>query len=369
MKKNLLSVASALLLCACGAGGTEVEVRNPSSAPCSNETVEILWEPLTARQKDLAPDRVTVLDGGRQIASQVVYAGAQTPQSLIFQVSLPAEGARSYTIRNGVREEYPVQAYGRFVPERADDYAWENDRIGFRVYGPALADPLTPGVDVWLKSTERMIIDDWYARGDYHTDKGEGMDAYKVGRTLGGGASAPLIYGRLWLSGNYATQQRLDNGPIRTTVRLTYAPFAAGDRSVALEKTISLDAGSHFNRVAEVYTGDFDTLPLATGIVMHEVEDTLTGAGYFGILEAASDSKHPELDGRVALGVVLPGDPEIVRADGHLLAIVPIGNGASHVYWSGAGWSKAGVEDHTAWETLLLQKRQQIVHPLQVTFK
>jgi hypothetical protein len=367
----LLSVVLVLLLSACGAFEIEVEVRNPSSAVRGSETVEISWDRLTALHSAiiLDPDRVIVLDGRKQIPSQVVYAGSETPEMLLFQVSLPAGGSRVYTIRSGSPKKYPVQAYGRFVPERAGDYAWENDRIGFRVYGPELADPLTPGVDVWLKSTARLVIDDWYARGDYHTDKGEGMDAYKVGRSLGGGAAAPLIDGTLRLSGNYATQERLDNGPIRTTVRLTYAPFAAGTDTVALEKTISLDAGSHFSRMTEVYTGDFDTLPIAAGVVLHQVKDTITGPGILGILEAVSDSKQPEKDGLVALGVVLPGDPQIVRADGHLLAVTPVRNGIPLIYWGGAGWSKGGVADRAAWETLLRQKREEIENPLQVIVK
>ena len=35
------------------------------------------------------------------------------------------------------------EARGRFVPERRDDFAWENDRIAFRVYGPACS-PVSP---------------------------------------------------------------------------------------------------------------------------------------------------------------------------------------------------------------------------------
>ena len=29
-----------------------------------------------------------------------------------------------------------AMAFGRFVPEREDDFAWENDKVAFRVYGP-----------------------------------------------------------------------------------------------------------------------------------------------------------------------------------------------------------------------------------------
>ena len=40
----------------------------------------------------------------------------------------------------------------RFVPERKDDFAWENDLIAFRAYGPALRYfPEDSGFDAWPK--------------------------------------------------------------------------------------------------------------------------------------------------------------------------------------------------------------------------
>ena len=41
------------------------------------------------------------------------------------------------------------RVFGRFVPERKDDFAWENEYAAFRMYGPALA-PENPsnGVDM-----------------------------------------------------------------------------------------------------------------------------------------------------------------------------------------------------------------------------
>ena len=47
-----------------------------------------------------------------------------------------------------------------------DDFAWENDKIAFRMYGPALeADgEVSSGIDVWSKSTPRLVINDWYQK-------------------------------------------------------------------------------------------------------------------------------------------------------------------------------------------------------------
>jgi len=82
------------------------------------------------------------------------------------------------------------------VRERRDDFAWENDRVAHRMYGAALEtwvqEPLTSsGVDVWVKRTPRLVINDWYLVDDYHRDTGEGADLYSVGRTRGAAETDP----------------------------------------------------------------------------------------------------------------------------------------------------------------------------------
>lgn len=83
----------------------------------------------------------------------------------------------------------------RFVPERMDDFAFENDKVAFRVYGPALKDSAeNSGTDCWLKRVDYPIINKWY-EGEregisYHADHGEGYDPYHVGNSLGCGSMA-----------------------------------------------------------------------------------------------------------------------------------------------------------------------------------
>ena len=57
------------------------------------------------------------------------------------------------------KEQQP-KVYGRYVPERKDDFAWENEYAAFRLYGPALK-PENPsnGVDLWLKNSPALVID------------------------------------------------------------------------------------------------------------------------------------------------------------------------------------------------------------------
>lgn len=228
MKKPIMWVA-ALLTASC-TPALKVEVANTTPTERDDETVEIAWSEVAAL-KGVTPDNIVVLnDDNEQIPSQVLFRGGTEPQALIFQTDADPMESKRFKLVTGQRENYPAEAFGRTVPERYDDYAWENNKVAYRLYGPALETSpeklVTPGIDVWVKCTDKLVIDEWYARGNYHHNYGDGMDCYKVGVTLGSGASLPFAGGKFWMMGhNYATARTLDNGPIRTSVELTYAPF------------------------------------------------------------------------------------------------------------------------------------------------
>ena len=51
----------------------------------------------------------------------------------------------------------------RFVPERADDFVFENNLIAGRFYGQALeGNPTSPGLDIWVKLPGKLVADEWY---------------------------------------------------------------------------------------------------------------------------------------------------------------------------------------------------------------
>ena len=213
---------AAAAMVACCPKGVEVSVENPTASERVNETVEVAWTAVAEHHPGITPAEVVVKNcQGEEIPSQVIYAGEEEPQAVIFQATVEGNGKACYTIVKGTPAAYPSKAFGRIVPERYDDYAWENNLVAYRLYGPALETSpeklITPGIDVWVKCTEKLVIDEWYAKGDYHHNYGDGMDCYKVGRTLGGGASVPMVGGKFWpMEHNYATAKTLDNGPIRT---------------------------------------------------------------------------------------------------------------------------------------------------------
>lgn len=359
----------AAFLAACGPKQVLLEVDNRSDLARVGETVGVDYN----RIEELLPTSDTALGlvvydpEGNEVPSQYTDIFGE----LLFQVDVAANSKVNYTVRRGKPSLYAQKVYGRLVPERKDDWAWENDRVAHRIYGPALeaTGELSNGVDVWLKSTPELVVNQWYQPGvDYHTDRGQGLDSYKVGRTLGGGALAPVVDTAFVLGNNFIEAECIDNGPIRHTVRVHYAPYVVGGKKLIETRTISLDAGSHFNRVAVEFVGDvFDSLPVAAGIVLREggaVQSTDTWLAY----------SEPEAapNGRTYLGLIMGGPSTPDTIQNHAVMRSFSRYAEPNWYFFGSGWSKGvdgGFATPEAWEAFVAQQAAKIADPIMVTIK
>lgn len=169
-----------------------------------------------------------------------------------------------------------VMAYGRFVPEREDDFTWENDKVAFRVYGPMSGGKgQVSGVDAWFKKVPYSIIDKWYAGHmegtSYHEDHGEGYDPFHVGDSRGVGGTAIWVDGKAWPAGKYASHEVLQSGSEVVEFKLQYEWETPLGR-VGESKTISLLLGEQLYRVSSVFTldGKPASLPVAIGLTTHD---------------------------------------------------------------------------------------------------
>jgi len=375
MKKTIL-LFSALYLALSNAFALRVTIQNNSAIPRKNETVEINWNTIQQKLK-LKPDETVVVTdaSGREIPSQQLFEGKSSCQKLIFQVSVAPSSTIGFNINKGKPQSYPVKTFGRHVPERKDDYAWENDRVAFRIYGPALikTDGPSNGIDVWCKRTEELIIDRRYAKelsgkGSYHTDWGDGLDFYKVGRTLGAGAMAPYSTDSLWLAQNWLTQETLDKGPVRTTFRLTYAPFNVNGQMISETRTISLDAGSQLNRIIEEYTPCQLPMNVAAGIVTRTGKDSVVAdasKGYAIYIEPANTK-----DGQLCLAIVYAQPwKKVEQKHNHLLAVAEYKPNQKLTYYAGNGWSKWGFPSPPDWVEYIKTFSAQIRKPLKISIR
>lgn len=353
----------------------KVTVKNLLKLDRVNETVEILISDISKSIGNVDFDKLVVFDSkGVEIPSQLIYVGEKKPSKLIFQVTVNSKSKAIYTIKLGAPSKYNLKTFGRFVPERFDDYAWENDKIAFRIYATALIakDGPSNGLDVWVKRTDKLIVDKWYddytnKKISYHKDWGEGCDCYKVGRTLGAGAMAPYVNDSLWLGMNFQSYQVLDNGPIRTSFKLTYPPFNVNGKIVAETRVFSLDAGNQLNFITEEYSGSEGSMPVVAGIVKTK-EGKITSKsiekGYVSYNLECSEG------GIIYVGVVSTAKVmDIVDAKNHILLKSNYKQGEKLSYYAGGGWSKWGFETDEKWKSYIDQFSSKINNPLVVELK
>jgi len=382
MKNWIIIVWSIAMLVSCQGNRMVIEVSNPSNVVHEKTTVEIAWADIVAKLPAIEPSKIVVAKAksGTELAYQVVYLGEQKPQMLIFQVTLAPGESVEVSIKEGVPKLQPVaKTFGRFVPERKDDFAWENDRVAFRMYGPALAsDNPSNGVDIWMKKTEKLIVDQFYNDDlkngkSYHVDHGEGLDCYKVGHALGAGGIAPFVNDTLWVGNHYITQKVLDNGPLRTTFRLTYNNLPVGRKTFSKDLTVSLDAGSQLNRGVVSFDGDFTAMKVAAGIFLHQdpgniKTDIAAGFNAFGET-ATSDAGVPA--GRNYVATVIPDGKMTgsLKQQNHILAIAPYAKGDKFTYYFGGGWSQWGFPTDEAWFDHVANFAVKLKNPLKVTIR
>ena len=352
-----------------------ITVENKGNTPRTDEVISIPWPSLVAIWPNIDTANFSVLNvvTKEKIPFQFELQGKNTIQHLLLQVSVPLQSIITLSVNKKKSSLQATKTYGRFVPERKEDFAWENDKIAFRMYGKELENTpkeMAYGMDVWVKSTSRMVINERYKRGRYHENLGDGMDYYHVGLTLGAGNIAPYLNDSIYYSRNYVRWKILDNGPLRTTFQLEYDDWDVAGKKVKAIKTISLDAGSQLNKVQALYTySDTSSLPIAVGIIKRKDPGTLLldeKQGVMGYWE-------PEMGdyGITGVGCVFISNPTQMKlTNQQLLTISPSVKNKPFIYFTGAAWNKAGLYTSAdQWFSYLHQFKNHLNNPLLISLK
>lgn len=388
-----------------------VTVTNPLALERTGEMIEVPMNDVVAKLKLTDTAQIIVLDvNGQQVPYQLTY-----DEKVVFPVAVEANGVATYTIKPGSPEPFNVIACGKQYPERLDDLAWENDLAGFRAYGPALQKRGERGFgyDLFTKyNTTEPILEGLYAEElnaekrakiaelrktdpkaaaelgraiSYHIDHGYGMDCYAVGPTLGAGTSALMVGDTIIYPYCYNTQEILDNGPLRFTVKLEFNPLVVrGDSNVVETRVISLDAGSYLNKTVISYTNLKEAKPVTTGIVLREPDGTIIADaenGYITYVDPTTDRSGG--NGKIFVGAAFPAQVKEAKAvlfsekekkerggaDGHVLAISEYEPGSEYTYYWGFAWDKAAIKTVDAWNDYMTQYAQKVRTPLMVEFK
>ncbi|ATL75927.1 hypothetical protein IQ37_12065 [Chryseobacterium piperi] len=341
-----------------------IELVNTMPVSRFNQAVEIpleklqhLKESTTFVIKDIA---------GNELPYQWVYQGNKKPQHLLLIADFTPKEIKKIYFSKLTPGPIPSRVSAQQIPERYDDFAWENDKVAFRVYGKALEkkpDENGYGMDVWAKRTSALVVARWYKNADYHTDHGEGLDFFKVGHSLGAGDSLPVINDSLTYLGNYTQYRVLDKGPLRTSFQLFYPPKKINNQSMGLVKTVSLDAGSQLNKVQLEYLLDKSVkLPVFVGLVHWNGKGTKTITDHYVSYWPEADKKN----GSIGTAVLFESSSNnFIDRFQHLGNQVQAENKHKITYFAGAAWDKAQeIQSAEDWNSYLKSYGQSLQNPI-----
>ena len=392
MKKPILLLGLATLLAACSDDKTvELAVANPAGGASLSQLAAVPAAPILER---LGADYVYVADAsGREIPSQITYDGL-----LLFPADVAAGSESIYTVgASDTCRVYPRLASGRLYPERADDIAWENEAVGFRIYGPATQakgerafgydiffkhrsdDAILPVLykdetdpAVWarvdsLRAIDPKLAQDYIDSFSYHIDHGLGMDCYAVGPTLGDGVAAFVENDSILFAWCYDKAIVLDNGPLRFTVKLDFAPRAIGSDSTVVEhRVISLDAGSYLNRQSTWFDGLPSGRKIAAGMPVREGGTYEADAPALAVTDL---TQGPD-NGTALLGVIMPGAAASENlVQGHAILMKDFAPTDTLTHHWGFAWDREAFGTMEAWSAHLSDAAKAAEKPLIVTIK
>lgn len=360
------------------------------------------------------------IGGGRQF---LVLDGDNVEQpyqlthdgKLLIQASVAPHAKVQFTIVTGEPRAYRLDVNGRIYPNREDDLTWENDRNAWRFYGPKMHNKGVAGFDVFCKNVTHPILDHLYqseltsyginerlkkqGRGGewaqqhrdlytYHRNRGEGMDAYTVGSTLGAGAPALADKsGTLLLPDVYERADILDNGPLRFTVSMDMYEHDG----IREHRLISQDKGSHLAKINASFTltpsrsSSSSLLTPCAGIAVHESQPaayTINKKMNYVTYADALDTPKGQ-NGQLYLGVLFPDKMKMLKyqplpekksgAVGHVLGLSDEkweednGQAVNEItYYFGTGWSLYDVPTRQVWDALMQGYARNLQQPLVV---
>jgi hypothetical protein len=395
----LLALALGASCCAGAAERMTVTVTNDLNIARPAETIAVPW----ARVNEVLPHaqvlHIVVKDAaGHVLPYQVtnVSPEAKDPHNvgvaygeLLFQYDFaPGEKSATFTVEKteAVAPAFPTKVFARIVQERLDDFAWENDKLAHRTYGPALAAPAAPGsgkevlktsgLDIWFKRVPYPIVDRWYNVGHdhYHHDEGEGIDMYNVGTTLGAGGTGIWDGAKLYSGINFTRWKVLANGPVRTIFELNYDNWDAAGAKVSEVKRFTVDAGHYFDQIDSTFVSNAaQPLTVAVGLNKNPSDKGEDGQSSF-VEDSASRALvqwvAQKKSGDFGVAVIVPsaGTPAYATDGRNAMMLAKATSGEPLRYYVGAAWTRGGeITSREKWHRYVTDEAARLRSPVKVS--
>lgn len=147
---------------------------------------------------------------------------------------------------------------------------WENELVGFRNYLDA-----RNGMDIFGKVVPEMVLDSAGINEDYHLMQDWGHDILRVGTSLGAGSLAIVSTGNLLRAapeaeGNF---EIISEGPIRSTLRLTYNNWNVDGNNLQMVHDIAIYAAKWYYESTVWFPEYNGEMELVSGIATIDLGD------------------------------------------------------------------------------------------------
>jgi pectinesterase len=377
-----------------------ITVTNDLSIARPAATITLPWKQVNDVLPHALIQHIAVKDSsGRSLPFQVTNVDPEAHDEnsngiaygdLIFQHDFAAgEKTATFTVEKieEITPVFPAKVFARYVPERLDDFAWENDKIGHRTYGQALGAPdtehrgkevlVTSALDIWCKRVPYLIVDRWYNKGHnhYHIDEGEGMDMYNAGTSRGAGGTGVWDGQKLFAGRNYKTWKVIANGPVRAIFELTYDAWDIGNGAKVSEvKRFTVDAGQNFDQIESTFTveGGPKEITVAIGLNKNSSDRGQDSKSSVSKNDAGGWLTQWEVqktNGSLGEGIIVPeGFAGFAEDRVNQIILAKATSGQPLRYYVGAGWSKAGeFTTQQAWDDYTAACAARAKSPLKAT--
>ena len=281
---------------------------------------------------------------------------------LAFQIDLAPKQTRIVTLAYGdpatiarLRSVYPQRTSAKFA-KRYEGLGWESEVTAWRIYFDKrnaidLYGKRRPGLYLELFGSPEYV---------YHQESPLGRDIYDIGQSIGVGAIAALVDGKVVKVADVGERnwRIISSGPVRSIGEIEYRGWKVGERSVDLASRITQWAGEHgFEH--HITITNTEGLTLVTGLPRKAGLDPISPSsrsdsslqvlatwGHQVVMPGQKAMSTDLLDQN--LGVVVfvsreqAGVPVAADASNHFLRVVPR-NGSAHWY-AAALWDQEGSE-------------------------
>lgn len=219
-------------------GAWDEVIVNVSTAAQATEVFEVRW---------LSPDTYPSFEPRSR-----VYLGVSEGRDGRF---IPVDQETRPTDHEAQSKPYLYQYEGP---------GWESERVAFRSYFDS-----RNGKDIFGKAQPGLKLSSIGRGENYHQINDWGMDILKVGASLGAGALAIQKDDTLLRLGatTSAHFQILSNGPIRSSLKLSYIGWEVMGDSYSLEEIITINAGDRGYQSDIRLTPGYETDTLVAGLV------------------------------------------------------------------------------------------------------